>query len=131
MPLWVHRGADPHAVASLPSNKCRKLTSCTKFFRCLAPRRRPTGQACRSFLTTRWAKVTRCLACCSSFATPPQAQPAFVRICMQDCFPQWRPRDLQSVVPTLDPLGIDLLARLLRYNPSERITARAALEHPW
>lgn len=50
---------------------------------------------------------------------------------VQDCFPQWRPRDLQTVVPTLDPVGVDLLARLLCYNPSERITARAALEHPW
>ncbi|KAL4854142.1 Cell division control protein 2 A [Chlorella vulgaris] len=49
----------------------------------------------------------------------------------KDCFPQWRPRDLQSVVPTLDALGVDLLGHLLQYNPSERITARAALDHPW
>ena len=50
---------------------------------------------------------------------------------LQDCFPQWRPQNLQAIVPTLDPLGVDLLARLLHYNPSERITARAALQHEY
>lgn len=35
------------------------------------------------------------------------------------------------MVPALDPLGVDLLAQLLRYNPAERITARAALQHPY
>lgn len=58
-------------------------------------------------------------------------EPASCRATLQDCFPQWRPRDLQSVVPTLDALGVDLLGHLLQYNPSERITARAALDHPW
>ena len=79
--------------------------------------------------------------CCRTFcltirprACPPPAPPYCMYcppVCLQDCFPQWRPQNLQSVVPTLDPLGVDLLARLLHYNPAERITARAALQHEY
>lgn len=47
------------------------------------------------------------------------------------CFPKWCPYSLSSVVPTLDPLGIDLLARMLVYEPSRRLSARAAMAHPW
>lgn len=36
-----------------------------------------------------------------------------------------------QVVPQLDPAGLDLLARLLCYDPRQRITARQALAHPW
>ena len=46
-------------------------------------------------------------------------------------FPQWRPQPLASVVPTLDPLGVDLLARMLVYAPGARITAAAALQHAY
>lgn len=67
----------------------------------------------------------------SSLISDSCLDPDVLRCLAQDCFPQWRPRDLHTVVPSLDPLGVDLLARLLCYNPSERITARAALEHPW
>lgn len=49
----------------------------------------------------------------------------------KDCFPKWRPKALSSVVPALDPAGLDLLRRLLEYDPNRRITARAALEHPY
>lgn len=31
----------------------------------------------------------------------------------------------------LDNLGLDLLERMLTYDPSKRITAKGALEHPW
>lgn len=34
-------------------------------------------------------------------------------------------------MPTLDPVGLDLLEQMLRYEPSKRITARAALTHPY
>lgn len=46
-------------------------------------------------------------------------------------FPQWRPQPLSKVVPQLDCVGVDLLSRLLAYDPSSRISARAAMAHPW
>ena len=36
-----------------------------------------------------------------------------------------------QVVPTLCEEGLDLLAKMLRYEPIRRITARAALQHPY
>ncbi len=49
----------------------------------------------------------------------------------KDVFPQWRPRDLKEVVPQLDDDGLDLLARLLVYDPGQRISAKQALQHPY
>lgn len=49
----------------------------------------------------------------------------------KETFPKWRPRPLQEIAPTLDPLGLDLLSRMLVYDPAARITAREALGHPY
>jgi serine/threonine protein kinase len=49
----------------------------------------------------------------------------------QDGFPSWEPQDMAMLFPTIDALGRDLIARLLRYAPCERISAAAALAHPW
>ena len=38
---------------------------------------------------------------------------------------------VQEMVPSLEPLGLDLLSQMLRYEPSQRITARAAVRHPY
>jgi len=48
-------------------------------------------------------------------------------------FPRWPRRAtwVQRTCPTLDPLGCDLLSKMLVFQPNKRISARAALEHPW
>jgi len=46
-------------------------------------------------------------------------------------FPQWKPQDLHKVIPQLDDHGIDLLQKMLVYDPAKRIHATEALEHPY
>jgi cell division cycle 2-like protein len=44
--------------------------------------------------------------------------------------PQPRSR-LTTKFPYLTPQGLDLLAKLLTYDPAQRISAEQALEHPY
>jgi serine/threonine protein kinase len=46
-------------------------------------------------------------------------------------FPKWPARSISKVCPTLDAAGADLLSRMLAYDPARRISAKAALAHPW
>ncbi|XP_057477972.1 cell division control protein 2 homolog A-like isoform X1 [Actinidia eriantha] len=46
-------------------------------------------------------------------------------------FPKWPPKDLATVVPNLDSAGADLLAKMLCFDPSQRITAKSALKHEY
>eukprot|EP01090_Pellita_catalonica_P007338 TRINITY_DN17920_c0_g1_i1.p1 TRINITY_DN17920_c0_g1~~TRINITY_DN17920_c0_g1_i1.p1 ORF type:complete len:328 (-),score=42.35 TRINITY_DN17920_c0_g1_i1:683-1666(-) len=46
-------------------------------------------------------------------------------------FPNWRPKNLATLLPRLDSDGIDLLQKMLKYVPSERISAKAAMNHPY
>ncbi|RZS01534.1 hypothetical protein BHM03_00031404, partial [Ensete ventricosum] len=39
--------------------------------------------------------------------------------------------DLAAVVPTLEPAGIDLLSKMLHWEPGKRIHAREALQHEY
>ena len=48
-----------------------------------------------------------------------------------DNFPCWAPKGLKEFLPDLDPMGLDLLAKMLQYEPSKRISARLALSHPF
>jgi serine/threonine protein kinase len=46
-------------------------------------------------------------------------------------FPNFRRRNLRDVLPGADPLAIDLIEKMLAYDPAQRISAKEALNHPW
>lgn len=46
-------------------------------------------------------------------------------------YPQWNPQSLSTAVPNLDDKGLDLLSKMLKYEPSMRISAKKAMEHPY
>jgi len=48
-------------------------------------------------------------------------------------FPRWHAQPLSKAIKELraDPLALDLVSKMLVYEPSERITAKAALAHPY
>ncbi|CAN6472338.1 unnamed protein product [Victoria cruziana] len=49
----------------------------------------------------------------------------------KSAFPKWPPKDLVTIVPGLEPAGVDLLKKMLCLEPSRRITARKALMHEY
>jgi cyclin-dependent kinase len=46
-------------------------------------------------------------------------------------FPKWPRQDLKSVVKDLEPAGIELMEAMLEYDPSHRMSAKAACNHPY
>ena len=46
-------------------------------------------------------------------------------------FPNWTGQRLSENNPQMDREGLDLLAKLLVYQPDKRITAKIALAHPY
>ena len=49
----------------------------------------------------------------------------------RNSFPQWEKKNLAFVAPSLGSHGADLLKHLFVYDPIQRITAAAALSHPF
>lgn len=49
----------------------------------------------------------------------------------KETFPRWQARSPAKWAPGLDEAGTDLLMRMLAYDPVHRISAKAALNHPW
>ncbi|KAG5464614.1 hypothetical protein GH5_00063 [Leishmania sp. Ghana 2012 LV757] len=49
----------------------------------------------------------------------------------RDVFPKWTAKRLGQVLPELHPDAIDLISKMLKYDPRERISAKEALQHPW
>jgi hypothetical protein len=37
-------------------------------------------------------------------------------------FPQWHPQDLSRIFPTLQPEGVDLLKKMIEFDPAKRIS---------
>lgn len=67
------------------------------------------------------------------FGTPnPESWPAMVQLPeYQDNFQQHQAKNLNNLIPQLDAKGLDLLKRLLAYDPDARISAADALSHPF
>ncbi|KAI9020503.1 kinase-like domain-containing protein [Hyaloraphidium curvatum] len=49
----------------------------------------------------------------------------------KESFPMWNPQNLANVVRNLDEEGLDLLQKMLAYDPALRISAKRALRHDY
>ncbi|KAJ0786172.1 putative cyclin-dependent kinase [Helianthus annuus] len=43
----------------------------------------------------------------------------------------WEAQNLARVVPSLGPEGVDLLSKMLKYDPADSISAKHAMDHPY
>lgn len=46
-------------------------------------------------------------------------------------FPSFATQNLHLILPQVDSLGMDLIGKLLRLKPEDRLSAQEALRHPW
>ncbi|XP_031445827.1 cyclin-dependent kinase 1 [Phasianus colchicus] len=49
----------------------------------------------------------------------------------KNTFPKWKPGSLGTHVQNLDEDGLDLLSKMLIYDPAKRISGKMALNHPY
>ncbi|KAL3666263.1 hypothetical protein V7S43_008514 [Phytophthora oleae] len=62
----------------------------------------------------------------------PETWPDFASLPNHDFeFPHWESNVLNNLIPELSGIGMDLLKKLLAYNPDQRIIAAEALQHPY
>lgn len=73
------------------------------------------------------------IICCSVLKTPTEENwPGVTQLTdYKATFPNWTTNNLGNQVKPLNEKGLDLLQAMLIYNPEKRISARAALEHPY
>jgi len=46
-------------------------------------------------------------------------------------FPKWKKQELSKVLPMADDQALDLLSKMLIYEPHQRISAKEAIKHPY
>jgi serine/threonine protein kinase len=46
-------------------------------------------------------------------------------------FPQYPAQSFKKIVRKLDPIGLDLLTRMLQYDPNKRLSAEQAMKHTY
>jgi cyclin-dependent kinase len=46
-------------------------------------------------------------------------------------FQQYKAQSWKQICPTLDDQGLDLLSKLMQYDPAKRVSAEMALKHPY
>jgi len=46
-------------------------------------------------------------------------------------FPNWHAMPLNKLIPTAEPAALDLISKMLVYDPTQRLSAKAALQHPY
>jgi cyclin-dependent kinase len=51
--------------------------------------------------------------------------------CKPETYPKYPPRELAKLFPQLQQDGLHILLQFLQYDPEKRITAQAALQHPY
>uniref|UniRef100_A0A7N0SVQ1 Mitogen-activated protein kinase n=1 Tax=Kalanchoe fedtschenkoi TaxID=63787 RepID=A0A7N0SVQ1_KALFE len=106
----------------------------------LARTSRSNGQFMTEYVVTRWYRAPELLLCCDNYGTS-------IDVCQQDAdiefidnpkarkyiktLPYTRGVHLSRLYPQADPSAIDLLQKMLVFDPTKRISVTEALQHPY